>query len=130
MQDLTKGLVLFSALLSPLAMADWQLNVDLNLHAPQGDYTSQASVLLEPGEETVFLETDEGKPLLGSAEIVAISADSVTLALTVKQQAADGEWTTLATPTISAGLDNPTKLAFTNLDGDQSLDMAVSITSS
>ncbi|WP_413110803.1 hypothetical protein [Thaumasiovibrio sp. DFM-14] len=128
MQELSKGLVLFSALLSPLAMADWQLNVDLDLQAPQGQYTSTASVVLTQGEETVFMENNEGEsPLVGSAELLEIDAERVTVSLTVKQQQPDGAWATIATPVISAGIDMPASIAFSDPDRQQILNLAISI---
>ncbi len=131
MQELSKGLVLFSALLSPLAMADWQLNVDLELLAPESQQSGYASVFLSPGEETIFLETqDSTAPIKGSAELISVSAEAITVALTVTQQQPSGDWATLATPTLSAGLDAPVSMAIADPERQQTLNLAVSITSS
>ncbi|GAL06836.1 hypothetical protein JCM19237_3902 [Photobacterium aphoticum] len=56
MNEWGKGLVLFSALLSPLAMADWLLDVNFEVTGASGVTQSvNTSLSLLPGEETVFL---------------------------------------------------------------------------
>ncbi|WP_087017021.1 hypothetical protein [Thaumasiovibrio subtropicus] len=130
MQELSKGLILFSALLSPLAMADWQLNVDLQFSAPVGEQTSQSSIHLSPGEEAIFLESSSSElPLRGSAELLDVNAETVTVAFTVEQLADNGDWVTFAKPIVSTGIDTPAEIAIADDDNQQTLNLAISVSS-
>ncbi|MFZ6044296.1 hypothetical protein ACOV11_27880, partial [Vibrio natriegens] len=85
MNDWGKGLVLFSALLSPLAMADWLLDVNFELTGAGLTRSVNTSLSLLPGEETVFFGTlDEigqnQRELVGSAELIEVSAEQVKIA--------------------------------------------------
>lgn len=135
MNEWGKGLVLFSALLSPLAMADWLLDVNFELTGASGRTQSvNTSLSLLPGEETVFFGTsDDINPsvhqLVGSAELLEVSADEVKIAFKVQERLDDGGWRTLIAPTLSAGLNTP--LLFESVDdsGDKLMKLQVEVTS-
>ncbi|AWK82489.1 TPA: hypothetical protein ACX6QF_001065 [Photobacterium damselae] len=111
MNDWGKGLVLFSAFLSPLAMADWLLDVHFEMttsdHKKQ---TVNTSLSLLPGEETVIFDsiTNEYRDVVGSAELLEVSADEVKIAFKIRERLDDGGWRTIISPTISTGLNGPT----------------------
>ncbi|GHA47143.1 hypothetical protein ACFFLZ_20565 [Photobacterium aphoticum] len=124
MNEWGKGLVLFSALLSPLAMADWLLDVNFEVTGASGVTQSvNTSLSLLPGEETVFFGTaDAGqtaREMVGSAELLAVSAEEVTIAFKVKERLDDGGWRTVIAPTLSTGLDAPALFESHDSDDEQ-----------
>ncbi|MGF1726675.1 hypothetical protein [Photobacterium nomapromontoriensis] len=135
MNEWGKGFVLFSALLSPLAMADWLLDVNFELKGATGQTQSvNTSLSLLPGEETVFFGTCDDlnssmHQLVGSAELLEVSADEVKIAFKVQERQDDGGWRTLISPTLSAGLNAP--LLFESVDdsGDTQMKLQVEVTS-
>ncbi|MGF1738395.1 hypothetical protein [Photobacterium satsumensis] len=135
MNDWGKGLVLFSALLSPLAMADWLLDVNFELTGASGSTQSvNTSLSLLPGEETVFFgssfDSDESsRELVGSAELLEVSAEEVKIAFKVQERLDDGGWRTLVSPTLSTGLNAPTKFEGLDNSGDQQVKLQVEVTS-
>jgi len=133
MNDWSKGLVLFSAFLSPLAMADWLLDVNFELSSAGNTQTVNTSLSLLPGEETVFFgTTDESsnpRELVGSAELLEVSADEVKIAFKVQERLDDGAWRTLISPTLSTGLNSPTSFETTNGDADEQVKLQVEVTS-
>lgn len=140
MNEWGKGLILFSALLSPLAMADWLLDVNFELSSAGQTQTVNTSLSLLPGEETVFFGTavqSEDAPerrlnarrLVGSAELLEISAEEVKIAFKVKEQLDDGAWRTLIAPTISTGLNTPALFESDDVETAQQVKLQVEITS-
>ncbi|MEJ2764197.1 hypothetical protein VV869_09585 [Photobacterium sp. MCCC 1A19761] len=139
MNELSKGLILFSALLSPLAMADWLLDVNFELSSAGRTQTVNTSLSLLPGEETVFFGTTvqdmdatvqnvNARRLVGSAELLEVSAEEVKIAFKVKEQLDDGAWRTLISPTISTGLNTPTSFE-SDEDAEQQVKLQVEVTS-
>lgn len=55
MNEWSKGLVLFSALLSPLAMADWLLDVNFELTSENTKQSVNTSLSLLPVKRPLFL---------------------------------------------------------------------------
>ncbi|MEL6115212.1 hypothetical protein P0Y67_08350 [Photobacterium sp. SP02] len=130
MNDLGRG-VLFSALLSPLAMADWLLNVNLELSSAGYHQSVATSLQLLPGEETVIFGTTDGdqrRKFLGSAELLEVSAEEVKIAFKIQEQLDDGAWRVLAAPVISTGLDTPASFESSQED-DQSVKLQVAVMS-
>ncbi|MGB7997395.1 MAG: hypothetical protein WCF45_14855 [Photobacterium halotolerans] len=130
MNDLGRG-VLFSALLSPLAMADWLLNVNLELSSAGVHQSVATSLQLLPGEETVIFGTTDGdqrRKFLGSAELLEVSAEEVKIAFKIQEQLDDGAWRVLAAPVISTGLDTPASFESSQED-DQSVKLQVAVMS-
>ncbi|NAW66168.1 hypothetical protein [Photobacterium halotolerans] len=130
MNDLGRG-VLFSALLSPLAMADWLLNVNLELSSAGYHQSVATSLQLLPGEETVIFGTTDGdqrRKFLGSAELLEVSAEEVKIAFKIQEQLDDGAWRVLAAPVISTGLDTPASFESAQED-DQSVKLQVAVMS-
>ncbi|KLV11046.1 MULTISPECIES: hypothetical protein [Photobacterium] len=134
MNDWGKGLVLFSALLSPLAMADWLLDVNFELTGAGMTRSVNTSLSLLPGEETVFFGTlDEigqnQRELVGSAELIEVSAEQVKIAFKVQERLDDGGWRTLIAPTLSTGLDTPILYEGQDSEGEKQLKLQVAVTS-
>ncbi|MDD1784166.1 hypothetical protein LRP49_23610 [Enterovibrio sp. ZSDZ35] len=125
-----KGLVLFSAMLSPLAMADWQVDVNFKLDRAGKHHSAQSSVSLVPGEETVLFDngTMSGS-LIGKAELLEVTADEVKISLVVQEQCDDGAWRTIMSPVVSAGLNCPASINASNEHLDEFASLEVEITS-
>ncbi|MCW8328135.1 hypothetical protein MD588_04870 [Photobacterium sp. SDRW27] len=133
MNEWGKGLVLFSAFLSPLAMADWLLDVNFELSSAGGTQSVNTSLSLLPGEETVFFGTvDESthlRELVGSAELLEVSAEEVKIAFKVQERLDDGAWRTIISPTISTGLNSPASFETVDGDADEQVKLQVEVTS-
>ncbi|PSW19585.1 hypothetical protein C9I98_11780 [Photobacterium sanctipauli] len=135
MNEWGKGLVLFSALLSPLAMADWLLDVNFELTGASGNTQSvNTSLSLLPGEETVFFGTgDEAnqskRELVGSAELLEVSAEEVKIAFKVQERLDDGGWRTIISPTLSTGLNSPALFETVDDSSDKQVKLQVEVTS-
>ncbi|CAG19272.1 hypothetical protein [Photobacterium profundum] len=134
MNEWSKGLVLFSALLSPLAMADWLLDVNFELTSENTKQSVNTSLSLLPGEETIIFGTssDEGnssRELVGSAELLEYSAEEVKIAFTIKERLDDGAWRTIISPVLSTGLNEPTSFVSTNDASKEHVKLQVEVTS-
>ncbi|MDX1302399.1 hypothetical protein [Photobacterium sp.] len=133
MNEWSKGLVLFSALLSPLAMADWLLDVNFELTGLDTKQTVNTSLSLLPGEETVFFGTSEegssARELVGSAELLQVSAEEVIIAFKVQERLDDGEWRTIISPTLSTGLNSPTSFETVDDRSHEQVKLHVEVTS-
>ncbi|OLQ75995.1 hypothetical protein BIT28_18420 [Photobacterium proteolyticum] len=133
MNDWSKGLVLFSAFLSPLAMADWLLDVNFEFSTAGNTQTVNTSLSLLPGEETVFFgttnESSTPRELVGSAELLEVSADEVKIAFKVQERLDDGAWRTLISPTLSTGLNSPASFETVDGDADEQVKLQVEVTS-
>jgi hypothetical protein len=134
MNEWSKGLVLFSALLSPLAMADWLLDVNFELTSENTKQSVNTSLSLLPGEETIIFGTssDEGnssRELVGSAELLEYSAEEVKIAFTIKERLDDGAWRTITSPVLSTGLNGPTSFVSTNDASKEQVKLQVEVTS-
>ncbi|SMY14851.1 hypothetical protein [Photobacterium aquimaris] len=110
-----KGQLFLSTLLSPLAMADWLLDVSFEMHsACCFRQMVNTSLSLLPGEETIFFEGlsqdnhHSYREVVGSAQLLDVSADSVSIALQVQERLDDGGWRTILAQTLSTGLNMPT----------------------
>lgn len=109
-----KGQLFLSTLLSPLAMADWLLDVSFEMHsACRSRQMVNTSLSLLPGEETIFFEglrQDNHhlcREVVGSAQLLDVSADKVSIALQVQERLDDGGWRTILAQTLSTGLNMP-----------------------
>ncbi|MDO6705237.1 MULTISPECIES: hypothetical protein [unclassified Photobacterium] len=132
MNEFGRGLVLFSALLSPLAMADWLLNVNLELSSAGYHQSVTTSLQLLPGEETVIFGSatgDQGRKFFGSAELLEVSAEEVKIAFKIQEQLDDGAWRVLAAPVISTGLDTPASFETCEDDALNSVKLQVAVMS-
>ncbi|KMV31329.1 hypothetical protein L4D00_10945 [Photobacterium swingsii] len=133
MNEWSKGLVLFSALLSPLAMADWLLDVNFELTGADSKQTVNTSLSLLPGEETVFFDTDEQgttrRELVGSAELLEVSAEELKIAFKVQERLDDGGWRTIIAPTLSTGLNTPASFESVDDDANQQVKLQIEVTS-
>ncbi|WP_028024710.1 hypothetical protein [Enterovibrio calviensis] len=130
MNEWKKGLVLFSAMLSPLAMADWQVDVNFEMDRAGKQHRAQSSVSLIPGEETILF--DDGMPngsVVGKAELLEVTADEVRISLVVQEQCDDGAWRTIMSPVVCAGLNTPASINFSNESLDEFASLKVEITS-
>lgn len=111
---MSKGQLFLSTLLSPLAMADWLLDVSFEMHsACRLRQMVNTSLSLLPGEETIFFEglsQDHHhlcREVVGSAQLLDVSADRVSIALQVQERLDDGGWRTILAQTLSTGLNMP-----------------------
>ncbi|MBV7298482.1 hypothetical protein [Enterovibrio paralichthyis] len=130
MNEWKKGLVLFSAMLSPLAMADWQVDVNFEMERSGKQHRAQTSVSLVPGEETILFDNgDMSGALVGKAELLEVTADEVKISLLVQEQGQNGEWRTIMAPVVSAGLNTPASVNQTNALLDETASLKVEITS-
>ena len=133
MNEWGKGLVLFSAFLSPLAMADWLLDVNFELSSAGTTQSVNTSLSLLPGEETVFFgtadESSNPRELVGSAELLEVSAEEVKIAFKVQERLDDGAWRTIISPTISTGLNSPASFEAVDGDADEQVKLHVEVTS-
>jgi hypothetical protein len=134
MNEWGKGLVLFSALLSPLAMADWLLDVNFELTSENTKQSVNTSLSLMPGEETIIFGTsaEEGnssRELVGSAELLEYSAEEVKIAFIVKERLDDGAWRTIISPVLSTGLNGPTSFVSMNDASQEEVKLQVEVTS-
>ncbi len=133
MNEWSKGLVLFSAFLSPLVMADWLLDVNFELSSAGNTQSVNTSLSLLPGEETVFFgtadESSNPRELVGSAELLEVSAEEVKIAFKVQERLDDGAWRTIISPTISTGLNSPASFVTTDSDADEQVKLHVEVTS-
>ena len=109
-----KGQLFLSTLLSPLAMADWLLDVSFEMQsACRLRQSVNTSLSLLPGEETIFFEglsQDNHhlyREVVGSAQLLDVSAESVSIALQVQERLDDGGWRTILAQTLSTGLNMP-----------------------
>ncbi|KXI24218.1 hypothetical protein [Photobacterium sanguinicancri] len=133
MNEWSKGLVLFSALLSPLAMADWLLDVNFELTGADSKQTVNTSLSLLPGEETVFFDTDDQgntrRELVGSAELLEVSAEELKIAFKVQERLDDGGWRTIIAPVLSTGLNTPASFESIDNDANQQVKLQIEVTS-
>lgn len=130
MNEWKKGLVLFSAMLSPLAMADWQVDVNFEMERSGKQHRAQTSVSLVPGEETILFDNgDMSGALVGKAKLLEVTADEVKISLLVQEQGQNGEWRTIMAPVVSAGLNTPASVNQTNALLDETASLKVEITS-
>lgn len=130
MNEWKKGLVLFSAMLSPLAMADWQVDINFEMDRAGKQHRTQTSVSLVPGEETILFENGDAKgALVGKAELLEVTADEVKISLSVQEQCDDGGWRTIMAPVVCAGLNMPASVNFNNEMLDEVGSLKVEITS-
>lgn len=133
MNEWSKGLVLFSALLSPLAMADWLLDVNFELTGADSKQTVNTSLSLLPGEETVFFDTDDQgttrRELVGSAELLEVSAEELKIAFKVQERLDDGGWRTIIAPTLSTGLNTPASFESIDDSANQQVKLQIEVTS-
>lgn len=112
--------VLLSALLNPLVMADWLLDVDFELTTSEKKQSVQSSVSLMPGESTVFFDTDhavkDGRGLIGRAQLLEVTDQAIRVAFDVKERLACGHWRTIMSPTLEAQLGQESRF---EIAGDQ-----------
>ena len=109
-----KGQLFLSTLLSPLAMADWLLDISFEMHsACRLRQMVNTSLSLLPGEETIFFEGlsqdnhHSYREVVGKAQLLDVSADSVSIAFKVQERLDDGGWRTILAQTLSTGLNMP-----------------------
>lgn len=109
-----KGQLFLSTLLSPLAMADWLLDVSFEMYgACRLRQKVNTSLSLLPGEETIFFEGlsqdnhNLCREVVGSAQLLDVSAESVSIAFQVQERLDDGDWRTILDQTLSTGLNSP-----------------------
>lgn len=128
MADWGRGLVLFSALLSPLAMADWQLDINFEMLRNNAMTSANSSVSLIPGEDTVIFDSNnDGAELIGRAELLEFDAEKIKVAIRVEEHNPNGVIRTLISPVVMAGLNQPA--SFEVEDSEQFMKLSVEVIS-
>ena len=114
MNDLSRGQLLLSTLLSPLAMADWLLDVSFELSCYcYSKHTVNTSLSLLPDEETIFFNGlsqsrhNLCREVVGRAQLLDVSPDEVKIAFQIQERLDDGGWRTILAKTLSTGLNMP-----------------------
>ncbi|AZL85564.1 hypothetical protein EIJ81_13990 [Aliivibrio salmonicida] len=128
--DLSTGALLFSALLSPLAMADWQLDLGLEINRPDLQRITNSSTSLVLGEETlVFNSIDKQSQVKAWAEIKNINAENVEIAFRVTEEG-NGSVRTLCAPTIITKLNNQESYMVSDSSANETVKLSVEVISS
>lgn len=129
--DLSTSALLFSALLSPLAMADWQLDVGLEINRPNLQYMTNSSTSLVLGEETlVFNSIDKQSQVKAWAEIKNIDAENVEIAFRVVEEEREGRVRVLCAPTIIAKLNSQESYMVSDSSANETVKLSVEVISS
>lgn len=129
--DLSTSALLFSALLSPLAMADWQLDVGLEINRPNLQYVTNSSASLVLGEETlVFNSIDKLSQVKAWAEIKNIDAENVEIAFRVVEEENEGRVRVLCAPTIITKLNSQESYMVSDSSANETVKLSVEVISS
>ncbi|KJG40281.1 hypothetical protein UA32_00420 [Photobacterium angustum] len=134
MNDLSRGQLLLSTLLSPLAMADWLLDVSFELSSYcHSKHTVNTSLSLLPGEETIFFnglsqsQHNLCREVVGRAQLLDVSADEVKIAFQIQERLDDGGWRTILAKTLSTGLNMPILFESENTDLEERVKLQIEI---
>ncbi|MUK48413.1 hypothetical protein [Aliivibrio fischeri] len=129
--DLSTGALLFSALLSPLAMADWQLDLGVEINRPDLQRITNSSASLVLGEETlVFNSIDKQSQVQAWAELKNIDAENVEIAFRVTEEEGEGKIRTLCAPTIITKLNNQESYMISDSSVNETVKLSVEVISS
>ncbi|MCP3697927.1 MAG: hypothetical protein GY920_05120 [Aliivibrio sp.] len=129
--ELSTGALLFSALLSPLAMADWQLDLGLEINRPNLQHITHSSASLVLGEETlVFNSFDKKSQVQAWAELKNIDAENVEIAFRVTEEEGKGKVRTLCAPTIITKLNNLESYMVSDSSANETVKLSVEVISS
>ncbi|AAW86394.1 hypothetical protein ACTFQF_15860 [Aliivibrio fischeri] len=129
--DLSTGALLFSALLSPLAMADWQLDLGVEINRPDLQRITNSSASLVLGEETlVFNSIDKQSQVQAWAELKNIDAENVEIAFRVTEEEGEGKIRTLCAPTIITKLNNQESYMVSDSSVNETVKLSVEVISS
>ncbi|MUJ29437.1 hypothetical protein GNP89_07770 [Aliivibrio fischeri] len=129
--DLSTGALLFSALLSPLAMADWQLDLGVEINRPDLQRVTNSSASLVLGEETlVFNSIDKQSQVQAWAELKNIDAENVEIAFRVTEEEGEGKIRTLCSPTIITKLNNLESYMVSDSSVNETVKLSVEVISS
>lgn len=134
MNDLSRGQLLLSTLLSPLAMADWLLDVSFELSSYcYSKHTVNTSLSLLPGEETIFFnglsqsQHNLCREVVGRAQLLDVSPDEVKIAFQIQERLDDGGWRTILAKTLSTGLNMPILFESENTDLEERVKLQIEI---
>lgn len=134
MNDLSRGQLLLSTLLSPLAMADWLLDVSFELSSfCYSKHTVNTSLSLLPGEETIFFnglsqsQHNLCREVVGRAQLLDVSPDEVKIAFQIQERLDDGGWRTILAKTLSTGLNMPILFESENTDLEERVKLQIEI---
>ncbi|MGR6862186.1 hypothetical protein ACU5EH_18710 [Aliivibrio salmonicida] len=128
--DLSTSALLFSALLSPLAMADWQLDLGLEINRPNLQRITNSSASLVLGEDTlVFNSIDKQSQVQAWAELKNIDAENVEIAFRVTEEGG-GKIRILCAPTIITKLNNLESYMVSDSSANETVKLSVEVISS
>lgn len=129
MNEWKKRLLLFTSMLSPLALADWQLDIDFEMARAGKRHSTQTSVSLILGEETLLFDNNfSSSILIAKAELLDVTEAEITVALVIQEQNESGDLRTIMSPVIHAGLDSPALVNSRNDQLDEVASLKVAIT--
>ncbi|OCH12923.1 MULTISPECIES: hypothetical protein [unclassified Aliivibrio] len=129
--DLSTSALLFSALLSPLVMADWQLDLGLEINRPNMQRITNSSASLVLGEETlVFNSIDKQSQVQAWAELKNIDAENVEIAFRVTEEEGEGNIRILCAPTIITKLNNLESYMVSDSSANETVKLSVEVISS
>jgi hypothetical protein len=129
--DLSTSALLFSALLSPLVMADWQLDLGLEINRPNMQRITNSSASLVLGEETlVFNSIDKQSQVQAWAELKNIDAENVEIAFRVTEEEGEGKIRILCAPTIITKLNNLESYMVSDSSANETVKLSVEVISS
>ncbi len=128
---LSSSALLFSSLLSPLVMADWQLYLGLEIHRPDLQCVTNSSASLVLGEETLIFNSTEGEfQVKAWAELKNIDAENVEIAFRVVEEIDNGKMRTLCAPTIITQLNNLESYTILDTSLNETVKLSVEVISS
>ncbi len=128
MNALKKNPILFSSMLSPLLISDWQAHVNFEIDRDGKSHGAQSSVSLVISEETILFDnhTRYGT-LTGKAELLDVSVDEVSILLLVQERCHDGACRTIMSSVVHANLNMPTTVNLFNEQFDEFVSLKVEI---
>ncbi len=130
MRDWKKGLVLFTAMLSPLSLADWQLDIDFELSREGKKHTTKSTVSLVLGEETILFDNNSAYgAFVGKAELLEINAAEIKISLLVQEKMHDGHCRTIMCSTVNANLETQSIFNINNQQRDEVASLKVALMS-
>lgn len=122
--------LLFSAMLSPFVISDWQAHVNFDIDREGQHLSAQSSVSLVAGEETIlFDKITKNGTLIGKAELLDVTADEVSISLLVQECCHNGVWRTIMSLVIRANLYMPMLVNLFNEQLDEFASLKVEIIS-
>ncbi len=112
-------------------MADWQLDLGVEINRPDLQRITNSSASLVLGEETlVFNSIDKQSQVQAWAELKNIDAENVEIAFRVTEEESEGKIRTLCAPTIITKLNNQESYMVSDSSVNETVKLSVEVISS